>query len=239
MQVLTNIDEADVGRVKEGQKAIFTVDAFPDRMFDGVVSQIRLSPQIVQNVVTYPVVLDVSNPKTELKPGMTANVQIPVQREEGQLKIPNAALRFRPSDSDVEATSPQKADAKGQKGPESKSAGSEPATAEKKGPAEGKRGGGGGGQWAGRSGGGQTGPGRPSGKGGASREVMVYVEGPNGKLRKVAVKPLLTDGSFTAVTSETLKEGDEIVVGLATAKALNLGNSRQTGGGSPGRGARF
>jgi HlyD family secretion protein len=78
MQVLTNIDEADIGRVREGQKAVFSVDAFPDGSFSGQVSQIRLSPQTVQNVVTYPVLLDVANPEGRLRPGMTANVQIPV-----------------------------------------------------------------------------------------------------------------------------------------------------------------
>ena len=78
MQVLTNIDEADVGRVKVDQVASFSVDAFPEQSFKGSVSQIRLSPQTVQNVVTYPVMLDVPNQDLKLKPGMTANVQIPV-----------------------------------------------------------------------------------------------------------------------------------------------------------------
>ena len=84
MQVLTNIDEADIGRVKEGQEASFSVDAFPDRPFRGKVSQIRLSPQTVQNVVTYPVILDVANPELRLRPGMTANVSVPVDRRDGR-----------------------------------------------------------------------------------------------------------------------------------------------------------
>ncbi|HMM36559.1 MAG TPA: efflux RND transporter periplasmic adaptor subunit, partial [Thermoanaerobaculia bacterium] len=96
MQVLTNIDEADIGRVKEGQEATFTVDAFAERTFTGRVSQIRLSPQTVQNVVTYPVLLDVSNPELRLRPGMTANVLVPVDRRDDVLRVPNAALRFKP-----------------------------------------------------------------------------------------------------------------------------------------------
>ncbi len=96
MRVSTNIDEADIGKVRTGIEANFTVDAFPERTYLGSISQIRLSPQTVQNVVTYPVLIDVQNPKLELKPGMTANVTIPYKKEENVLKIPNAALRFRP-----------------------------------------------------------------------------------------------------------------------------------------------
>ena len=101
MQVLTNIDEADVGRVRVGQEAKFSVDAFPDQPFRGAVSQIRLSPQTVQNVVTYPVMLDVANPDLKLKPGMTANVQVPVDVRKDVLRVPNAALRFRPDNADL------------------------------------------------------------------------------------------------------------------------------------------
>jgi HlyD family secretion protein len=101
MQVSTNIDEADIGKIEVGSKSIFNVDAFPDRKFEGTVSQVRLSTQVVQNVVTYPVLIDVANPKLELKPGMTANVTIPVDTRNDVLKVPNAALRFRPDPADL------------------------------------------------------------------------------------------------------------------------------------------
>src|SRR5205085_10290769 len=101
MQVLTNIDEADIGGVQPGQAATFTVDAFPDEPFHGSVAQVRLSAQTVQNVVTYPVVIDVANADLRLKPGMTANVSIPVRQREGVLRVPNAALRFKPDPSIV------------------------------------------------------------------------------------------------------------------------------------------
>jgi HlyD family secretion protein len=101
MQVLTNIDEADVGGIKLGQTATFSVDAYPDQTFRGAVAQIRLSTQTVQNVVTYPVMLDVPNLDGKLMPGMTANVVVPVDARRNTLRVPNAALRFKPDDADV------------------------------------------------------------------------------------------------------------------------------------------
>jgi HlyD family secretion protein len=96
MQVNTSIDEADIGVIGEGQQVLFTVDAYPESTFEGTVSQIRLSPEIVQNVVTYNVIIQVSNPKMLLKPGMTANATILVNHREDILKVPAGALRFRP-----------------------------------------------------------------------------------------------------------------------------------------------
>src|ERR1043166_6321997 len=99
MQVDTNVDESDVGRVRLGQQANFTVDAYPGVVFPGVVTQIRQAAINVQNVITYDVVVQVSNPDLKLFPGMTANVRILTDRLSGVLKIPNAALRFRPADA--------------------------------------------------------------------------------------------------------------------------------------------
>ena len=97
MQVDTSVDEADVGRLRVGQLATFTVDAFPRRNFNGGINQIRKAPTIVQNVVTYTVVISADNPDRALLPGMTANVRIVVDQRENVLKVPNAALRFRPT----------------------------------------------------------------------------------------------------------------------------------------------
>lgn len=99
MQVHTNVDEADIGRVVVGQKAIFTVPAFPDREFEAVVNQIRNDPKIEQNVVTYNVVLDVKNDDLKLRPGMTANVKIMLDEVHDALMVPEQALRFSPPDS--------------------------------------------------------------------------------------------------------------------------------------------
>jgi HlyD family secretion protein len=97
MRVNANVDEADVGRIRPGQRVRFRVDAYPNEDFIGTVSQIRLQPQVVQNVVTYATVIDVPNPDLKLKPGMTATVNIEVARRDDVLRIPNAALRFRPT----------------------------------------------------------------------------------------------------------------------------------------------
>ena len=107
MQIETSIDEADIGRISEGQEAIFTVDAFPDQTFRGTVSQVRLLPEIVQNVVTYDVIIQASNPDLLLKPGMTANVTVLVDERENVLKVPSGALRFRPAMEHGESSSGQ------------------------------------------------------------------------------------------------------------------------------------
>ena len=96
MQVLADIDEADVGQLKPQSRVSFTVDAYPTETFSGNVSQIRLSPLTVQNVVTYTAVIDVANTDLKLKPGMTASVTATVAEQKDVLAVPNAALRFRP-----------------------------------------------------------------------------------------------------------------------------------------------
>jgi HlyD family secretion protein len=102
MQVLASIDEADVGQIHQGIKANFTVDAYPGETFTGEITQLRLNAQTLQNVVTYSAVIDVSNPESKLRPGMTANITITVARRDNVLTIPNAALRFKPSLSEKE-----------------------------------------------------------------------------------------------------------------------------------------
>ena len=97
MRVIANIDESDVGRIRPNQRVTFTVDAFPAEEFEGTVSQIRLEPIVTQNVVTYATVIDAPNPELKLKPGMTATVTVEVARRENVKRIPNSALRFRPT----------------------------------------------------------------------------------------------------------------------------------------------
>jgi HlyD family secretion protein len=97
MQVNARVDEADIGRIAPGHRVAFRVDAYPDDVFTGVVRQVRLEPVIEQNVVSYVTVIDVPNPDLKLKPGMTANVTIETARADDVLRVPNAALRFRPA----------------------------------------------------------------------------------------------------------------------------------------------
>jgi HlyD family secretion protein len=99
MQVEAAVDEADVGRLREGLGATFTVDAFPGRTFSGQIAQIRKAAQVVSNVVSYTTIITVANPDLTLLPGMTANVRIQTDRREEALRVANAALRFRPADS--------------------------------------------------------------------------------------------------------------------------------------------
>ena len=104
MQVETSVDEADIGRIKLDDRATFTVDAFPGETFAGTVRQIRKAAQVVQNVVTYTVVVGVDNPGGRLLPGMTANVKLVFAEKPNVLKVPNAALRFRPAGTDAGPT---------------------------------------------------------------------------------------------------------------------------------------
>jgi HlyD family secretion protein len=99
MRVYAKVDESDVGRITLGQGATFKVDAFPKDAFRGVVSQVRMNPTTVQNVVTYDAIVDFANPELKLFPGMTAYVTIPVATVENVVKLPNAALRFKPPPS--------------------------------------------------------------------------------------------------------------------------------------------
>jgi HlyD family secretion protein len=106
MQVLADIDEADLGQLQEGTPVSFTVDAYPSDTFTGRVSQVRLAPQMVQNVVTYTAVIDVENPDMKLKPGMTASVTATVAEQKDVLTVPNSALRFQPADGERPRTRP-------------------------------------------------------------------------------------------------------------------------------------
>ncbi len=115
MEILLAVDESDIGQVKEQQAVSFTVDAFPDRQFRGVVRQIRLSATNTNNVITYPVVVAVDNSDEALLPGMTTNAEIVVSRRDGVLKVPNAAIRFKPADSAL-AASPSSKPAGGRAG---------------------------------------------------------------------------------------------------------------------------
>jgi len=119
MQVVANLDESDVGRIRPGQRVTFTVDAYPAEDFTGTVSQVRLQPQVLQNVVSYSTVIDVPNPALKLKPGMTATVSVEIARREDVLRVPNAALRFRPTNEIFAAL--------GQQAPETPAFGSAPA----------------------------------------------------------------------------------------------------------------
>ncbi len=106
MEVMTSVDEADIGGILVGQIAFFTVDAFPDRKFEGAVTQIRIASETVQNVVTYVVVIGADNSDLKLMPGMTADVEIVAEQKEQVLTVANAALRFKPVSEQTKESSP-------------------------------------------------------------------------------------------------------------------------------------
>jgi HlyD family secretion protein len=221
MQVLANVDEADIGKVQTDQDVSFTVDAYADQTFHGTVSQVRLAPVTVQNVVNYVVVIDVPNKDLKLMPGMTATVTVMVQKKEGILKVPTVALRFTPPADQIEA----RKDSTGQAQPDS-------ARAER------RR------QYAQQGGGGGAGQG---GGGGVDLQAIqrrmaargvgrVWVLNQNKKLEPIVVRIGLTDGTFTEISSDKINEGQPIVAGIVMSKAATAAASTpfQQGGGRGG-----
>jgi HlyD family secretion protein len=197
MRIDTSFAEADIGLIREGQKARFTVDAFPNKNFTGDVQQIRLNPTNQQNVVTYNVRINVANPDHVLLPGMTAYVNIGVARREEALLVPNGALRFKPADA---------ADKKAENGPK-------PASTATMAP----------GMGAGMDGGGMAGGKGPGDKKGKKRDgqsgtVYVLV---GDEIRPVSVQLGITDNRNTEIVGGELKAGDRVVTGENSA-----GNSK-------------
>ena len=197
MQIDTNVDEADIGRVQVGQEVEFTVDAYPDRIFLGRVKQIRIAPIIVQNVVTYDVVITVDNTDMKLMPGMTANASIVVASKGGILKVPNAALRFRPTEKDgvnLQAASAEKVAGR-PTGASVRGKGAAPP-------------------------GGATG-GRPSG----TRSYGVWVM-QNGKPQRIPVTIGISDGTYSEVLSGDLREGQAVIVESSSRPLNGAGTNR-------------
>jgi len=209
MQVQADVDQSDISRVATGQSARFTVDAYPEENFVGAISQIRLNATQNQNVITYPVIIDVSNPDGKLKPKMTADVTIEVSKVTDVLRVPNAALRFKPIET-------------------GRSAGNDAAA---KTALEGTAARGGAGHGAAGAA-----DAFASGQRGSRHQQVVYVLGAGDELKSVPVKTGITDGRFTAVTEGDLKPGDKIAVGFATARADTQGTLPPGMGGQRGPG---
>ena len=185
MRIDTSFAEADIGLIREGQKARFTVDAFPSKSFTGDVQQIRLNPTNQQNVITYNVRVTVANPDHVLLPGMTAYVNIGVQKRSDVLLVPNAALRFKPADA---------ADKKPENGQKSASTATGPGS---------------GGGMSGST------PGSAGDKKGKKRDAQsgtVHVLD-GGEIRPVSVQIGITDNRNTEVIGGDLKAGDRVVIG--------------------------
>jgi HlyD family secretion protein len=197
MRIDTSFAEADIGLIREGQKARFTVDAFPNKSFTGDVQQIRLNPTNQQNVVTYNVRINVANPDHVLLPGMTAYVNIGVAKREDVLLVPNGALRFKPADA---------AEKKAENG--QKSASTAPGTKPPGGATMAP------GMGAGMDGGGMAGkgPGEKKGKKRDGQSGTVHVLDGD-EIRAVSVQLGITDNRNTEIVGGDLKEGDRVVTG--------------------------
>jgi HlyD family secretion protein len=223
MRLEASIDEADIGKIKENQIATFTVDAFPEERFMGRVSQIRLEPITVQNVVTYTVIIDVPNPELKLRPGMTANVSILIDRRHNVLRIPASALQFRPDPKDISPLAKKVEEETGEK--------QQTQTNQEQrrmfNPSGERRG-----FFPGMGGGMNPEFFRRMRERFQSEEATVYVIGADKKLIPVKIKKGLSDGAFVEVVSGDLKEGQEVVIGSST-----LASSTQQGPMGPGPGA--
>jgi HlyD family secretion protein len=235
MQVIANIDQADIGLVEQAKGATFTVDAFPTKEFQGTIQELRLNPTNVQNVVTYNVVFDVDNPEQKLKPGMTANLTITIDERNNVLKVPNSSLRYRPQTTT------------GQNGAGNNAGGNGPANGGQAGQ----------GQGGGRRSQQQQAPnstGAPSENrvtpatspvlAGQTRLIWVLGSDKKPQPRRIVVG--LSDGTATEVVSGNLQEGEVVIIGenitgdnkpQTTQTAPGFGGQR-TGGGFGGGGPR-
>lgn len=222
MQVIANIDQADIGLVEQAKSVKFSVDAFPGKEFEGKIEEMRLNPVNVQNVVTYNVVIDVANPDQKLKPGMTANLTITIDERNNVLKVPNSALRFTPQDANGQRTG---AGGQGQ------------------GQGQGRR------RQQGDNAAGQNNGGEnrfaPASAPVLPGQVrVVWVLGQNGKPERRRITVGLSDGSSTEVVDGELKEGDMVITGQtlsgSTTSSSNqsrppgFGNAPRTGAGGGG-----
>jgi HlyD family secretion protein len=210
MQVKANIDEADIGQITNEVQVSFTVDAYPNDTFTGRVSEVRLEPQTVQNVVTYSVIVGVENPQLKLKPGMTANLTIVVNQRDGVLTVPNAALRFTPAGMTSEQIATLLQGAAGSTAA-AEGRGAQPGATDTPLPgSEAQRGGDS--AAVGNGARGANGRGARGGGAGRPQRSLLWIESAPGQFRPMPVRTGLTDGSRTEVMGPGLEEGLEIVV---------------------------
>jgi len=207
MQVECSIDEADIGRIKEGQEVRFTVDAYPDDKFSGTVLQVRYSPEVIQNVVTYTTIVETENPRLKLRPGMTATVSIVSGKATDVIMVSNAALRFTPQLSQEEMKEifeKMRAEMIARRGanPNNRQGGSN------------------------RTGGfmGQ----RPSGQGSNSsrrrQPTRVWIMDEKGQIKMINIRTGVTDDSWTEVKRGEVKEGQVMLTGIKSGKASSSSN---------------
>ncbi len=207
MRVEANVDEADIGKVKPGQIAFFTVDAYPEETFTGRVSQVRLQPINIQNVINYTVIIDVDNKDLKLKPGMTANVRILIEKRENVLRLPNLALRFRPDPTDKRfAKAMEEMQKRREEFMKRRQQEGGPGLSAQTPQGQG-----------GQRFGGFPGGGSPFG----GNRATIWVLDENKNPKPIFVRTGITDGNYTEIVAGNLKEGDEVITGYVFPTAVS------------------
>ena len=242
MRIEAQISEADVGGVAEGQTVTFAVDAYPALTFTGQVDQVRFEPVTNQGVVNYVAIVDVDNGDLKLRPGMTANASVITAKRENAVRLPNAALRFRPPEGATVAPpepGEQAAPAAGGERP----SGTEGRSDDREGRSSHGEWrsdhGGGTGAWGGGEGGSHV---RQNGEnGGDANRKMVYVPDGKGGLRMQPVELGISDGTWTEIIGPHPQEGDWVVTGIQSAsekETVKAGSSSPFMPRPPGGGPR-
>jgi len=252
MQILASVDESDIGNVKDGQNATFTVEAYPNRRFNGTVRQVRLQNTTTQNVVNYTVVVGVQNQDGALKPGMTATVDFETARADSVLTIANAALRFKaPQELIAEAIAAGTLDTTRHRRPGADSAGGQAAGAgafQAPGGTRGGQGAGGAQAFGGGPGGFGGGPGGFGGGQAGGRSfsstrggfARLWYLNDQGEPAVTGVRIGITDGQKTEIEGRNIKEGMQVIAGIlaagenAAATSTNPFQSQQQGFRRPG-----
>jgi HlyD family secretion protein len=204
MQILASVDESDIGQIKSGQEARFTVQAYPDDKFTGTVRQVRLNSTVEENVVTYTVVVDVNNPDRKLLPGMTATIDFVIQTTTDVFKVPNAALRFRATEAmmaEVRERRQQQREQRAASGDSTRTR-----------------------RWGG-------GMGNATGERPSNMTMLWYVDA-DGKVAATPVRTGITDGQSTEISGRNLSDGMQVIAGITTgtqAASSNPFSSSQQG----------
>ncbi len=239
MEILASVDESDIGMIKDGQTARFTVQAYPDDIFTGIVRQVRLQSTIQENVVNYTVVVDVSNEEGKLLPGMTATVDFLIETAQDVMKVANAALRFRPTEAmiaEVRERMQSQREERQANLPDSV----RQQRAERRGQGSDGQQGGFSGQRGQRGQGGFAGFGGFGGQGGQGRAdvTMLWYLDEEGNLSMAPARTGITDGTMTEILSRRLEPGMQIIAGVTQASQSRSNNNpfqnQQQGGRRPG-----
>ncbi|MFH1679404.1 MAG: efflux RND transporter periplasmic adaptor subunit, partial [Candidatus Eisenbacteria bacterium] len=215
MEILASVDESDIGKIREGQQVRFTVQAYPNESFQGTVGQVRLQSTNLENVVNYTVAIALENPDGRLLPGMTATVDFIVKEALDVLKVPSAALRFRPTKEMTASARRDRSEGTGE------------------GPLHGKRAGG-----AGAGGGSSAPAGRQSSDGARLGDpgegyARLWCLDAKGGLAAVRVETGISDGQFTEIRGADVREGMQVIAAVASgsnASTVNPFQSQQSRG---------